>query len=140
MPKWRRMFEAEDSYLSLLWRLSHIGEGRGVISGEPTVGLILGDYVLVEHWQEIARMPRPSVSMVLVPDASAQFGVKVAGSPAETLTQQASQCRAVCVADFCSNCLYILIGAVEPRLCMFYTQVLKVSERRFAQHSIAAVL
>ena len=70
--------------------------------------------------------------------SSAKVGAKLADAPSQALTQKRAQCGSVDIADLRRNGVEVETAAVEQRLRALDAEVLKVGERRFAKHRLAA--
>jgi hypothetical protein len=72
--------------------------------------------------------------------SSAKVGAKLANAPSQALAQKRAQRRSIDVTDFGRNGVEVETAAVERGLGPLDAEVLKVGERRFAQHRLAATL
>jgi hypothetical protein len=71
---------------------------------------------------------------------SAQIGTKIAHASSQALAQERAQRCSVDVTDLGCDGVEAQAAAMEERLRMLDTQVLKVGKRRFAKHVLATPL
>ena len=71
---------------------------------------------------------------------SAQIGTKIAHSSFKSLAQEGPQRCSVDVPDLGCDGVEAKAAAMEERLRMLDTQVLKVGKRRFAEHLLTPAL